>query len=354
MHLQNARISRDDSAWEIEVEAEIPQEVLARHREHVLKEMQQGAKIDGFRAGKAPIERILQIYGEDAVAKRAVEHAIQEELPELLAKETAVVVEAPRVSIEQLEDSKPVKFRARAALAPKVELPDYKRIAREKNAYSEEVSVSDEEHREAMTHLRRERARLAKVEAGTEPHKAHEEAHAMKEEELPQLDDAFVQSLGIENLEKFSDTVRANIKTEKEIRAREKRRAELLDELSKLADIHYPAALREYELDDMEARMKHDLEQMGAQFDAYLAQAKKTREQMRTEWKEAADKRAKVRLVLAEIARKENIEADPKRLEQELEHAKKHVPTADPAALKAHISHALRNEAVLKFLEEQK
>src|SRR5205823_608673 len=112
-----------------------------------------------------------------------------------------------------------------------------------------------------------------------------------------------------------------------------------------------PAALREYELDDMEARMKADLEQMGTTFDAYLTQVKKTREQLRTDWKDAADKRAKVRLILAEIARKENIEPDQKTLETEIEHAKKHYVQADPGALKAHIAHAMRNEATLKFLE---
>jgi len=352
--LANVKVSRDESAWEFEVRAEIPAETLVRYREEVLKEFQKTAKIDGFRPGNAPLERIIQIYGEDAIAKRAVEVAIQHELPELLAKEQALIVESPRVSIESLEDNKPVRFTARAALAPQIMLPDYKGIAREKNAQKEEVTVTDEEHAQALTHLRRERARIGKIETGAEPQKAAEESRAMKEDELPELDDAFVQSLGIESAEKFSETVRANIKTEKEMHAREKRRAEILEKLVNMATISYPATLREYELDDMEARMKHDLERMGTTFDGYLAQAKKTREQLREEWKDAADKRAKVRLILSEIARKENIEPDKERLEKELEHARKHVPNAEPEALRAHIAHALRNEATLGFLEEQK
>lgn len=352
--LINVKTTHDDSAWEFEVRAEIPSESLAKYRDETLKEMQQGAKLDGFRPGKAPIERILEIYGEDAVLKRAVEHAIQHELPELLAAEKALIIEAPRVSIESLEKDKPIRFTARAALAPKVELSDYKKLAAKLNANKEEVSVSDDEHKEALSHLRRERARIDKVEAGVEPAKAMEEARAMKEEELPALDDAFVQSLGIENAEKFSETVRANIKTEKEMQQREKRRAAILEGLVQDATIRYPKALLEYELDDMEARMKHDLERMGTNFDAYLAQAKKTREDLRKEWNEAADKRAKVRLVLAEIARKENIEPNAERLQKEFEYAKKHVANADPEALRAHIAHALQNEATLEFLEQQK
>jgi trigger factor len=162
-----------------------------------------------------------------------------------------------------------------------------------------------------------------------------------------------VQSLGLESVEKFSEGLRANIKNEKALRAREKRRAEILEELTKRSTIKYPAILREYELDDMEARLKADLERMGGTFEAYLAQVKKTREQLREEWKETGNKRAQVRLLLSEIARKENIDADQDALEREVKHAQEHVPNADPQALRAHIAHALKNEATLKFLEEQ-
>ena len=348
---QNVQISRDESAWEIDVRAELSVEALERYRDVALKSIQKDAKLDGFRPGKAPLERIIEIYGESTVLKRAVEEALGENLPELLAKENALIVESPRVTISELQRGKPVGISARAALAPSVELPDYKSIARSHNTKKEEMSVSDEEHKEAMTHFRRERARIERIEKGTEPKIAHEESRALKEEELPALDDEFVKALGIAGTEKFSETVRTNIKNEKELAAREKRRAAILDELAEKATIKFPAALREYELDDMEARMKHDLERMGTSFDAYLVQTKKTRDELRAEWKDAAYKRAKVRLILAEIARKEDIEPDNERLEKELAHAKQHIQSANDAALRAHITHALRNEKVLEFLE---
>src|SRR3989344_4898279 len=122
--LQNARVSRDESAWEVEVRAEIPFEVLLRYREETLKEFQKEAKLDGFRPGHVPTLRIVEIYGEGAILKRAVEHAIQHELPELLAAEKALIIESPRVSIEPPEKDTPVKFTARAALAPSIELPE--------------------------------------------------------------------------------------------------------------------------------------------------------------------------------------------------------------------------------------
>ncbi len=349
--LTNIKISRDDAAWEVEVKAEIPAEVLSHYRALALKGIQKTAKLDGFRQGKAPEDRIVQVYGEAAILREAAQEAIQHELPELLASEKYLIIEPPRVTTNPPEAGKPLLFTARAALAPSVELPDYKKIAKKHVDAKEAVSVSDEEHSQALVHLRRERSRIDKMETGTDAQKAAEESRAADVKDLPELDDAFVQSLGYENAEKFSAALRANILTEKEMQAKERTRALILDELVRDSKISYAAALREYELDDMEARLKDDLSRVGQTLEAYLAQTKKTIEQIRTEWKDAADKRAKVRLILTEIARKEGIEPDEKALEHELGHAKQHYPQADPVALRAHIAHAMRNDATLRMLE---
>jgi len=353
MHaLTNVKVTRDDARWEAEVRAEIPTEILARYRAEALKEIQKTAKLDGFRPGKAPESRIIEVYGEDAILRKAAENAVQKELPELLAVENLPIVDTPKVTIDTLHSGAPLSFTARAALAPNIELADYKKIAAKHPPVGDaETAVSDDEHVQALTHLRRERVRIEKIESGVEPNKAHEESRATADKDIPPLDDAFVQALGYENIEAFSNKLRENIKTEKGLQAQEKRRAAILDDLVKESTISYPVLLREYELNDMEARMTDDLARGGATFEQHLTQIKKTREEIRAGWREAADKRAKVRLILGEIARKESVEANPERLAHELEHAKKHYSQADPAALRAHIAHALRNDAVLKLLE---
>jgi FKBP-type peptidyl-prolyl cis-trans isomerase (trigger factor) len=101
----------------------------------------------------------------------------------------------------------------------------------------------------------------------------------------------------------------------------------------------------------MEARLKSDLEAIGQTLESFLAEQKKSREEMRQNWKDAADKRAKIRLILSEIARNEKLEPNKEDLDRELDHAKKHYPNADPEVLSAHIAHALRNEMVLQRLE---
>jgi trigger factor len=350
----NVKVSRDDSRWELEVRAELPSEALSKYRADALKEVTADAKIDGFRPGKAPESVVLKHYGEQTILEHAAEHAVKHEIPEILAKEKANIVESPRVSIEPPVMGEPLKFVARAPLAPETKLPDYKKIAAKKNAEKTETLVTDEEHAETMKHLKREKARIKHLEEGKDPTEAMKLAREVDEKELPDLDDEFVKSLGYEDVGKFSEVVRENLKNEKDLKETEKRRAALLDELVKASDIKYPAILKEYELDDMEARMAGDLERMGTTLEKYLVQVKKTREDLRKDWDKQADERAKVRLVLAEIARAEKLEPDQAKLAHEIEHAKQHHPQANDAAIRAHISHALRNEAVINFLESQK
>lgn len=349
---------RDEKAWEVEIKGSIPGESLTEHRLHVIKEIQKDAKLDGFRPGKAPEEAIVRAVGEAEIVRRTIEHTIQHELPEMIAREKVNIVSAPRVTVESspksLPTSEPIVFTARAPMAPEIILPDYKDIAKKHNKKDIVVEVTDDEHAATMTHLKRERARVTKVELGVTPQEAAEQAQSMEEKDLPDLDDEFVKSLGYESLEKFTDTVRSNIKTEKEMREIEKRRAGLLDELIEKSKVSYPSILLEYELDEMESRLQQDLDQMRVTMERYLTETKKTRESLREEWKPAADKRAKMRLILSHIALTEKIEADPVRFEKEFANAKKHYPQADDHGLSAHITHALRNESVIAFLENQK
>lgn len=351
-------VSRDEKTWELILKGEIAAENIAEHRAHVLAELKKDAHLPGFRPGKAPEEQVVKAVGEAVVLQRTIEHAIHHELPELLAKEDARIVASPQVSVESAPKSfpatEPIIFTARAPLAPEIKLGDYKKIAKKHNSEKKEVEVTDDEHKETLNHLKRERARITKVELGLQPQEAFDQARAMDEKDLPDLDDEFVKSLGYESSDKFTEAVKNNIKNEKELRETEKHRAAMLDELVKESKINYPALLKNYELDDMEGRMKDDIQRMGLTMEKYLAETKKTMEEIRKDWEEAADNRAKMRLVLSQIAQDEKIDVDQERFQRELSHAKQHYQNADESNLSAHISHALRNEAVITWLEQQK
>src|SRR4051812_45748108 len=106
----NVTVTRDADRWELELRGEIPAEALSKYRAEALKEVTAEAKIDGFRPGKAPESVVLQRYGEQSILEHAAEHAVKDEIPLILAKEKANIVESPRVSIEPPVSGQPLKF----------------------------------------------------------------------------------------------------------------------------------------------------------------------------------------------------------------------------------------------------
>lgn len=350
MSYTSVSITNDDARWESTVSADILVESLAQHRESLLKELQRDVEIKGFRKGNAPLDRVAGLYDPQILARMVAERAVREELPVILASQQVPIVEAPRVTIDAVEENKPIHFSATAGRAPKIELSDYKTL---KDRFpSESVpEVSDQEHTEAMTHIRRERARIDAIESGTAAADAAEKAKELAEGDLPAIDDTFAQQIGYADAAAFSDALRKNIKHEKDMQAHQKRRAAILDTLVKEATVQYPASLKEYELEEMEAQFSHDLSRAGMTLDSYLESAKQTKEQLRASWDGGADNRAKVRLILADVARRESIDPPAEMIEHELVHAREQYKNADPEALKSHILHALRNEMTIRFLE---
>ncbi|MDB5187922.1 MAG: hypothetical protein JWO50_442 [Candidatus Kaiserbacteria bacterium] len=343
-------ITNDEVAWEANIEAEIPVEVLEKYRTVIINDLQKNTELKGFRKGNAPQDLILAQYSPDSIDRMVAERAVQEELPTMLARENVPIVEAPRVTINIVESGKPVTFTARAGLAPKIETGDYKKL-QTRFPLEKVTDVTDLEHTEALTHIRRERARIEAVEKGTSAIEAGELAKSLAEGDLPSIDDSFAQELGYADATAFGDALRSNIQNEKELQATQKHRAAILDELVKSATVKYPISLKEYELDEMEGQFTHDLSRAGITFEKYLADAKQTKEELRKTWEPGADNRAKIRLILADIARKENIDPPKEVLEHELEHAREHYKGAEETALRAHILHALRNEMTIRFLE---
>jgi len=350
----NISIQKDAEKSEVEIKAEIPVEKIAIYREKAIKELGSQTKIDGFRSGKIPENILIKHVGEAALLEQTARIALSEELPLLLATEKIPAISAPAVNITKLAPDNPIAFTAKVTVLPEVSLPDYKKIAAEKNSQKTIVTVTDEEVEETLTHLRRERAKIEKIETGMDPVKAADEAKKMDTLSLPDIDDAFVQSLGYKDTNDFKAKLKENIQTEKEIHENEKKRIAIMEAIIDTATIPTPDLLVSHELDKMEAQMDADLARAGSNLEQYLGQASKTREGIREDWQEAAKKRARMQLALAEIAKKETITADKKTVDSYVAHAKKHHPDANEMNMRLYYEQSVRNEAVLNWLSELK
>lgn len=176
---------------------------------------------------------------------------------------------------------------------------------------------------------------------------------------LPELNDEFAKSVGnFESLDALKKNIEDGIKKEKEQNEKESFRNGLLDKISAESEIDLPDVMVERELDKMIAEFEGSISQYGADFNSYLANIKKTEESLRADFRNQAEKRIKAALVLAEIIKKENIQAEETELTekanemlakfQDMETASKSI---DPERLKEYARTILLNEKAFTLLE---
>jgi FKBP-type peptidyl-prolyl cis-trans isomerase (trigger factor) len=92
---------------------------------------------------------------------------------------------------------------------------------------------------------------------------------------------------------------------------------------------------------------------MGLKFEDYLKHINKTVLDLRKEFRNDAEKKAKLALILNEIAKTEKIVADPEQVAREVATILEHYKDADPERAQMHAENVLTNEKIFQFLETQ-
>lgn len=138
---------------------------------------------------------------------------------------------------------------------------------------------------------------------------------------------------------------------EKEIKAKEKRRIEIVEAIIKETKVDIPKILIESEIDKMMAQFKDDIVRMNMVFKEYLQKIKKTEDSLRVEWKDEAQKRAKLQLILNKISIQEKIEVPEEDIKRETDNILKHYKNAKPENVRVYIESVLTNEKIFQLLE---
>jgi FKBP-type peptidyl-prolyl cis-trans isomerase (trigger factor) len=98
--------------------------------------------------------------------------------------------------------------------------------------------------------------------------------------------------------------------------------------------------------------MKGDVVQMGGKFEDYLNYTKKTESDLRAEWYTDAEKRARIQLILNEIAKKENITVEEKDVKVEAKRITDMYKEADEQEAYLYMFQMMLNEKVLETIEK--
>lgn len=341
---------------EAKIVVSIPEAAFMKHYDGALAKIQEVAEIDGFRKGHAPQELILSKYGEMAILEEMADMTVNETFIDAIKESKIDAIGRPSIVITKLAKGSDLEYTITVAVMPVLELPEYKKLA--SGTKQEEVQVSDKDIEDVLLELRKMRAHqdMHKTHEHSEEAEHHAKHTAIDEgtsEHLPELNDEFAASLGdFKSVVDLKAKVTENLKLEKTQKAKEKRRNEILDLIEKDTKGEIPQILIEGELDRMMAQMKGDVAQMGGSFEEYLAYIKKTESDLRAEWIKDAEKRARIQIILNQIATADKIDVEKEAVEKEAKRLAEMYSEVDMEKAYDYMHQMMLNEAVLVSLEK--
>ena len=194
---------------EREVSVEVPAEDVTREWKSAVARFQKHARIPGFRNGKVPATIIRSKYA-DEIKSEVVEHLVPPAFREETKKQNLVPVGQPRVTELELEEEKPLRFKAVFEVLPPFDVTGYKEI----KVAHETVEVSDEEVQKAIDALREQNSTYVNVDEdrgladGDFASVAFKSTSQEEGAEPVEMNDVLVDIGGTNTLPDFSDNLR--------------------------------------------------------------------------------------------------------------------------------------------------
>ncbi|MCF7857378.1 MAG: hypothetical protein K9M10_02780 [Candidatus Pacebacteria bacterium] len=347
------------------ITGEIPYEELAKHRDSVVSALGKGIQIDGFRKGHIPENVLIQKVGEMAILNEMAERTLREYYPHILTKHELDVVGYPQISITKIAKDNPLGFTITVAIIPEMTLPDYMSIAKDINTNKESKEVTDEDVTNQINEILRQKVAYERLQEKAKNNEGHVHDENCKHDEepiedvkdlpLPELTDEYVKTFGKEgqftSVEDFKTKIREHLTIEKARDVDSRHRAKITDSIVEKTELELPKVMVDAEINQMLAQMTEDLTQAQLKIEDYLGHIKKTKEDLMKEWTPSAEKRAKLQLVLNEIAKKESIVPDPSLVDHEVSNLLEQYKDGDEKRIRVYVTSILANEAVLKKLE---
>ncbi len=350
------------------------EEELAAAEERAFRRLSKNVRLPGFRKGKIPRKLFDQTYGPEAVRNEAMDEIVPDVYAKAVREHDLDPVERPKFEVVEEAGGRPSRMRATVEVRPEIQLGAYKGVVVSRPP----IEVADEDVERSLTALAKERATLVPVEraarfgdvvtidyegsiegtpfeggrgvgevvelaegrfvpgfaAGIEGMRAGESRqiqatfpaeypatdlasktadfsvtlHEVKELDPPAIDDDFARAVS-ENatVAQLRDDVRRRLEAVAAGRARRATGNSIMDKLMSAHDFPLPPSLVENALNQI-------LEEVGSADGAEPNEA-----QLRETYRKDAESRVKGALLIAAIAKAENVSATPADLAAELE-----------------------------------
>jgi trigger factor len=141
-----------------EVEIEVPAEEITRNYQAVTKRYKKMARIPGFRSGKVPESLIRGRFAEQ-IRQDVIEAVLPEHFRTAIAKQQLRPISQPQVTKIDLEDGKPLHFKAAFEVLPDFSIDGYQEVKVEKPS----AELSDAEVDAELARIRDSRSTMEPV-----------------------------------------------------------------------------------------------------------------------------------------------------------------------------------------------
>jgi trigger factor len=141
-----------------EVEIEIPADEVSRNFRAVTKRYQKNARIPGFRSGKVPESLIRGRFAEQ-IRQDVMEAILPDHFRNAIAEKQLKPISQPQVTNIELEEGKPLRFKAAFEVVPEFSIDGYQDVKVEKVA----TELTDAEVDAELARIRDSRSTMEPV-----------------------------------------------------------------------------------------------------------------------------------------------------------------------------------------------
>ncbi len=142
-----------------ELTISISPEEFAKFLDQAAAEISKDLKVEGFRPGKVPRNLVEKQVGPEKVFEEAVKIAVPDTLIKALEQEKIEAIGQPEVTPQKIAVGNEFVYKAKVAVLPKLEIPDYSKI----KIARKPVKIDDKEVNQVLEDLRKSRATSVKV-----------------------------------------------------------------------------------------------------------------------------------------------------------------------------------------------
>lgn len=382
-----------------------------------LTEVGKQVRLPGFRPGKVPMNLLKKRFGE-SVRGEVLESTIQESTQKAIEEKDFKPAVQPKVDLVTFEEGQDLEFSIEVELLPEIELTDLsafeveKLVAEAGDAQVDETTAKMAENNKKSTPLTEERpaedgdvvvidflgtvdgeefeggkAEGFQLELGsgrfipgfeeqvvgmnigdekdlnvTFPEDYHSSELAGKGAvfatkltgieamETPPIDDEFAKSMGFDDLAALKTAVKGQIEQDYAYLSRMKVKRELLDHLADGHDFEVPSAMLDGEFDAIwkQVEQAKETDQLDPDDEG------KSDDELRADYKNIAERRVRLGLLLSEVGQKNNLVVAPDELSQAISREASRFPGQEQAVVNYYQNNPQAIEQVRAPLFEDK